>query len=77
MKIWTDKKGKVHSRGNGDIAKQISEISEIMRYLYYRQTEMSDLCETIAESAATIPELDRIRGEARMARKAGKEKKSA
>lgn len=74
MKIWTDRKGRVHSSGHGDFAKQISEIQEIMRYLYYRQTEMTELCDTIAESAATIPEADRIRGEARRARK---EKKSA
>lgn len=74
MRIWTDKKGKVHSRGNGDIEKQIAEIGEIVRYLYYRQTEMSELCKKIADSEATIPELDRIRLEAKMARK---EKKSA
>ncbi len=72
MKIWTDRKGRVHSSGHGDFSKQIAEIQEIMRYLYYRQTEMMTLCDTIADSASTIPEADRIRGEARMARKGKK-----
>lgn len=72
MRIWTDRKGRVHSNGHGDFAKQISEIQEIMRYLYYRQTEMTELCNTIADSASTIPEKDRIRLEARMARKGKK-----
>lgn len=72
MKLWTDRKGRVHSSGHGDFAKQIAEIQEIMRYLYYRQTEMTELCDTIAESAEKIPEADRIRGEARMARKGKK-----
>ena len=72
MRIWTDKKGRVHSSGRGDFAKQISEIQEIMRYLYYRHTEMTDLCETIADSAGTIPEKDRIRASV-----ARKERKTA
>ena len=69
MRIWTDRKGRVHSAGRGDMKRQIEEIDKIVTYLYYRQTEMSELCEKIAESAATIPVADRLRAEAKKGRK--------
>ena len=32
MKIWTDKKGKVHAKGNGDLMKQLEELNAITLY---------------------------------------------
>lgn len=33
MKIWTDRNGKVHSKGSGDVRKQMSEVDSIINYL--------------------------------------------
>ena len=33
MKLWTDKNGKVHSRGSGDVRKQMAEVDAIINYL--------------------------------------------
>lgn len=33
MKIWTDRNGKVHSKGSGDVRKQMSEVDAIINYL--------------------------------------------
>lgn len=32
MKIWTDKKGKVHAKGSGDLMKQMEELNAITLY---------------------------------------------
>ena len=33
MKLWTDRNGKVHSKGSGDVRKQMSEVDAIINYL--------------------------------------------
>ena len=32
MKIWTDRKGRVHAKGNGDLMKQLVELDSITSY---------------------------------------------
>jgi len=32
MKIWTDRKGKAHAKGNGDLLKQMEELNTLITY---------------------------------------------
>lgn len=32
MKIWTDRRGKAHAKGNGDLLKQMEELNTLITY---------------------------------------------
>lgn len=54
MKIWTDRKGKVHAKGNGDLLRQMEELNALISYCKRLAASMQTKA---ARIAGTDPEI--------------------